>query len=135
MIALERTFAPSKIFSKILQDNLSLFIGASDNDTAKYISEKLGNKTVEFETTNTGKSQQKGSLKPNTPKSKGESINYAARALLTPDEVAMLGDDTVLAFMRGKRPLLLSKIRYYEHAEWQGMWDINPLEYEDFQDL
>jgi len=124
---LQTTYPDS--WKTMLATNLSVFMGASDADTAKYISEKIGNKTIEYQSQNKGESQQKSSfLRPNISANEGESSHLTARAVLTPDEVLTLGDEVVVVVVRGKRPMLLRRIEYFRHGEWRGKADPNPLE-------
>jgi type IV secretory pathway TraG/TraD family ATPase VirD4 len=51
-----------------------------------------------------------------------------ARAFLTPDEVATLGSEVSVVFMKGTRPILLKKPTYYEDKRWAGLWDPNTFE-------
>ena len=44
-----------------------------------------------------------------------------------PDEIQRLGNNVVLAFNAGEKPILCSRINYFEREEWVNMWDINPL--------
>jgi type IV secretion system protein VirD4 len=113
----------------MLATNLSVFIGASDIETGKYISERIGQRTVKYQSENKGESQQKSTfLRPNVSASKSDSTHYVARSVLTPDEVTLLGDNVVVAFIRGERPMLLRRLEYFEHQHWKEKADPNPLE-------
>ena len=44
-----------------------------------------------------------------------------------PDEIQRLGNNIVLAFNAGEKPILCSRINYFEREEWANTWDLNPL--------
>ncbi|HGK8912549.1 TPA: type IV secretory system conjugative DNA transfer family protein, partial [Pseudomonas aeruginosa] len=118
-----------------LANSAKSFFGTDDYDTAKYISDSLGKATIEFETTNKGKSSGgnfggsdsgSGSFGRNRGKSSGISQQFAGRELLTPDEVMRLGPEHPIVLVRGERPYLLDRLNYLADAEYAGRFDANP---------
>lgn len=89
--------------------------GVTDHDTAKTVSDSLGQSTVSFQTMSRSlDSEQSG-------------ISYAehltGRALLTPDEVRTMPGHTELLFLQGRRPIMAGKVRYYADPEFSGLFD------------
>ncbi len=89
------------------------FCKVDDPETAKYVSEALGKKTVRT----VGKGESEGqSVGPNPHENEGKSTNYgeAARDLLMPSEVLQLGRDTAILLAPGSRsPHYLRPVDYW----------------------
>lgn len=112
-----------------LANSAKQFYGTADFDTAKYISDSLGQGTIEFETQNAGRNSGSGvsggggSL--NKGSSSGQSQQFTGRALLTPDEVMRLGAEPIV-MINGEPPYLLGRLSYLNDAEYEGRFDANP---------
>lgn len=101
-----------------LANSAKQFFATADFDTAKYISDMLGQRTEHYETTSrSSKFMEAGS---NTT-----SQNKHARNLLNPDEVMKILDKN-LVFIRGENPYKLDKISYLDDKTYQGLADPNP---------
>ncbi|MFK0206206.1 type IV secretory system conjugative DNA transfer family protein [Agrobacterium sp. NPDC090283] len=87
-----------------------------DLETAKHISEKLGQKTVVTETP----SQRQASAF-SVDVSTGHALH--GRPLLSPDEVRRLGRHTQLIFIDDHRPIHGSKWYYFERPEFKSYYD------------
>jgi type IV secretion system protein VirD4 len=88
----------------ILQNSaLQVFFAANDESTARYVSERLGTKTIQTVSRNV-LSGGKGSSK---------TYGFAGRALLLPEEVRELGAEEALVFKEGIPAVRGRKIRYY----------------------
>lgn len=87
--------------------------GVTDHDTAKTVSDSLGQSTVSFETMSRSLGDGGVSL----------SEQLTGRPLLTPDEVRTMPDHTELLFLQGRRPIIAAKVRYYEDPEFRGLYD------------
>jgi Type IV secretory pathway, VirD4 components len=113
----------------MLSSNLTVFFGTSDKQTSDYVSAMTGSTTTRYESKSRGRSHQ-GSLflEGKTSHNDNQSVAVVARNLLTSDEVRLLGDDIVVAFMAGKKPMVLKKVKYYQEKAWQGKYANNPLE-------
>jgi len=89
--------------------------GVNDHDSAKLVSDLVGQETVVFQTMSRALD------------SAGSGISYSAhhngRALLTPDEVRTLPSDLQLLFLAGQRPIIAGKLRYYSDREFAGKFD------------
>ena len=103
-----------------LANSAKQFFGTADFDTAKYISDSLGQATVNFETS--GRSRPDAKVLGST----SESGHLHGRPLLTPDEVMRLGPDRPLIFVNGESPYLLQRLNYLVDPEYQGLADLNP---------
>lgn len=99
------------------------FFTTSDFETAKYISDTLGQHTIAYTTTNSSQSSQDGSWKGSS--SDGVSEQVMSRALLTPDEVMNLPNKAIV-IINGERPHILDRINYLADKEYRGQFDPNP---------
>jgi type IV secretory pathway TraG/TraD family ATPase VirD4 len=113
-----------------LANSAKVFFGTDDFDTAKYVSDSLGQSTIEFETTNmgsnTGSSAHLGGAGVNRGRSTGSSQQLTGRALLTPDEVMRLGPERPLVLVKGEYPYQLARLNYLVDPEYAGRFDPNP---------
>jgi type IV secretion system protein VirD4 len=113
-----------------LANSAKTFFGTDDYDTAKYISDSLGQATIEYETENegknTGSSLSGGGGSMNRGKSAGVSQQFAGRSLLTPDEVMRLGPERPIVLLKGEYPYQLTRLNYLTDSEYQGLADPNP---------
>ncbi|MBB6182356.1 type IV secretory system conjugative DNA transfer family protein [Pseudorhizobium flavum] len=90
--------------------------GVNDHDSARLVSELLGQETVVFRTmAHSVDSEQSGIT---------YSQHHTARPLLTSDEIRTLPSHVQLLFLAGRRPIVAHKLRYYSDAEFQGTFDI-----------
>lgn len=80
---------------------------ASETETARDLSEALGYQTVK----GISRSRNKGWFEKKTP---NETASDQKRALLLPQEITSLGKDKSLVIMEDCRPILATKVRYYE---------------------
>lgn len=94
--------------------------GTNDFDTAKTISEMLGNTTIRVE--GEGKSKEAGLL---GGKTSGTSTNVSetSRALMTPDEVMRMPFDSQLVFVQGVKPIYAEKVMYFKDKAFVGKFD------------
>lgn len=79
--------------------NTWVYLSANDNDTARVVSEKVGQTTIE--TTSRGQNWQTGS------RQWSENTNATGRSLLTPDEVLRWRPDSTLILQMGQLPAKL----------------------------
>jgi type IV secretion system protein VirD4 len=103
----------------LLSNTTQIFFGVNDNETAKYVSERLGESTIVVQShgSNTGRSHQtsdNGST--STSYSTGTSENRAqqGRHLLKPDEVMSLSARIAITFTPGVAPIWTRLLRHYE---------------------
>jgi type IV secretion system protein VirD4 len=89
--------------------------GVNDHDSARLVSDLLGQETVVFQTMSRALDSEKSGL------SYGEQ--HTARPLLTPDEVRNLPQHVELLFLAGQRPIVAGKLAYYADAEFRGLFD------------
>ena len=89
--------------------------GVNDHDSARLVSDLLGQETVVFQTMSRALDSEKSGI------SYGEQ--HTARPLLTPDEVRNLPQSLELLFLAGQRPIVAGKLAYYADAEFRGLYD------------
>ncbi|EJC77940.1 type IV secretory pathway, VirD4 component [Rhizobium leguminosarum bv. trifolii WSM2012] len=90
--------------------------GVNDHDSARLVSDLLGQETVVFQTMARALDSQKTGT--------SYSQQHTARPLLTPDEVRNLPENLELLFMSGQRPIVASKIRYFADGEFRNLFDV-----------
>jgi type IV secretion system protein VirD4 len=89
--------------------------GTNDHESARMISDLLGQSTVSFQTMSRAMDAEGSGI------SYGEQVT--GRALLTPDEVRTLPAWSSLLFVQGKRPIVAGKLRYFSDPEFSGLFD------------
>lgn len=89
--------------------------GVNDHESARLVSDMLGQSTVVFESMGRALDSEKTGI------SYGEQ--HVGRPLLTPDEVRNLNENIELLFMAGQRPIVAGKLRYYADGEFKGLFD------------
>ena len=89
--------------------------GVNDHDSAKLVSDLLGQETVVFETMSRAIDSDETGI--------SFGSQHVARPLLTPDEVRTLRDDLQLLFLAGQRPIVAAKLKYYADREFAGRFD------------
>jgi type IV secretion system protein VirD4 len=115
-------------WESFFSSQLSIFFGAAEASTSKFLSEKVGKKTIEVNAISQSEGVQKRTRGFNGASvQSGSSTSETGRDILMPDEIERLGDRVVLAFKRGEYPIICQRIDYRERKEWKGLWDGNPL--------
>jgi type IV secretion system protein VirD4 len=89
--------------------------GVNDHDSAKLVSDLLGQGTIVFETVSQALDSDRSGL--------SYAEQHTGRPLLTPDEVRNLPESRSLLFLAGKRPILATKLRYFADAEFVQAFD------------
>ena len=89
--------------------------GVNDHESARLISDLLGQGTVVFQTMARALDSEKSGI--------SYSEQHVARALMTPDEVRNMPEGVELLFLAGQRPIVAGKLRYYVDPEFKGMFD------------
>jgi type IV secretion system protein VirD4 len=85
--------------------------GVNDFETAKWLSQMIGQETTGFQT---------DSYKPGDNPS--FSNNLTGRDLLTPDEIMQMPPDLQLLCVQGQPSALAQKLRYYADPEFKGLF-------------
>ena len=85
--------------------------GVNDFETAKWLSQMIGQETAGFQT---------DSFKPGDGPS--FSNNLTGRDLLTPDEIMQLPQDRQLLRVQGQSTAVAQKLRYYTDPEFAGLF-------------
>ena len=89
--------------------------GVNDHDSAKLVSDLLGQETVVFETMSRAIDAEETGI--------SFGAQHVGRPLLTPDEVRTMREDLELLFLAGQRPIIATKLRYYADREFAGRYD------------
>lgn len=89
--------------------------GVNDHDSAKLVSDLLGQETVVFETMSRALDAEETGLSFGT--------QHVGRPLLTPDEVRAMPGELELLFLAVQRPIIATKLRYYADREFAGAFD------------
>jgi type IV secretion system protein VirD4 len=89
--------------------------GVNDHDSARLVSNMLGQETVVFQTASRALDAEA------TGVTLGEQ--HVGRPLLTPDEVRNIPQPAELLFIAGQRPIAARKLKYFQDREFTGMFD------------
>ena len=89
--------------------------GVNDHDSARLVSDLLGQETVVFQTMARALDSEKSGI--------SYSQQNVARPLLTPDEVRNMPAQAELLFLAGQRPIIAGKLAYYADPEFKGAFD------------
>ena len=105
-----------------LSNSVLQAFGTQDYQTARYLSNMLGNETIKVES---------GSTASNTSTNGGttttQSYNYQARELMTPDEIRRMPTSRVIVLEQGEPPHLLQRLDYLSDPESRGRAGDNPM--------
>lgn len=112
-------------WQSFLANTSQQFFGTADFDTARYLSDALGQETIRY-VTQTASTSNNGLFKPNTTSS-GTGEHLHGRSLLTPDEVMRLGPTRPIVLVSGEPPYLLQRISYLTDPAYAGHFDSNPM--------
>ena len=88
--------------------------GVNDHESARLVSDLLGQETVIFKTAARALDSEKSGL--------SFAEQHVGRSLLTPDEVRNLPASDELLFIAGQRPIVARKLRYYADAEFASLF-------------
>lgn len=102
---------------------VQIYHGPSDNNSAKYISDKLGTMTREV-TSETRKSNL-------LPFAESYNDSLISRPLMTPDEVYRMPQDKLIVFCKGCAPIYANKIKYYIDPHFKDRVKIKPPGHSD----
>jgi type IV secretion system protein VirD4 len=106
----------------LLSNVTQVFFAVNDNETAKYVSERLGKETIIVKSggTNSGRSRswQETGKDGSSSRNYGSNDNWqqSGRELLKPEEVMALDQRDCITFTPGMRPIYTRLVRYYEEA-------------------
>ena len=87
-----------------------LFLGSNSQKTVEYFSKALGEKTIETDSISINKDRN------DWKQGKSVSDQVMARALLTPDELRRLDNDTCIIYEEGLKPIKARKYYYFENS-------------------
>lgn len=110
----------------LLSNVTQVFFGINDQQTADYVSSRLGETTLTIESggTSSSTSWQAGPADRGTTHSSSSNRNwqFMGRKLLKPEEVAALPERVAITFTPGAPPIATRLIRYYERdfKRWLG---------------
>lgn len=91
-----------------------VFLGTTENDTLKMMSEKLGKKTIRVK----GDSLQKNGS--------SQSYNTTGREVMSPAELSLLPTDECIVFTQSFRPVRDKKYEYTKHPYYNQTGDADP---------
>ena len=106
---------PDGLWEEIIGNcDTHLFLGTTDPTTAKYISERSGEMTIEVE----GERIQRAAVALTQDLSTyAQNLSAGKRYLLTPDEVLRYPNDQCLIILRGQKIFKAKKFDYEKHPE------------------
>jgi type IV secretion system protein VirD4 len=118
----------------LLGNVTQVFFGVNDQQTAEYVSARLGESTIVVgsggtgtsTTTSSQSSGQGGSSSTSYSSSSNENWQLMGRKLLKPEEVSALPDRVAITFTPGVPPLATRLVRYYE-KEFKNLRHFGPV--------
>ena len=105
------------------------FFGINDHETAKYVSEMLGNATIQVTSTSKSASKSKQNtawFEATNTTNTSASFSETQRSLLAPDEVRRLNRKAMLMFVQGIPPILAERLAYFSDPMFASRFDPNP---------
>jgi type IV secretory pathway TraG/TraD family ATPase VirD4 len=112
-------------WQSFLANTTQQFFGTADYDTARYLSDALGQFTVRYRTSSL--SMQTGFSTRPGGSSMGSGEHLQGRSLLTPDEIMRLGPTRPIVMISGETPYLLDRLNYLTDAPYADRFDLNPM--------
>jgi type IV secretory pathway TraG/TraD family ATPase VirD4 len=112
-------------WQSFLANTTQQFFGTADYDTAKYLSDALGQRTIRYRTSS--QSSQTGFGTRPGGGSTGSGEHLQGRSLMTPDEVMRLGPTRPIVMISGEAPYLLDRLNCLADAPYAGRFDPNPM--------
>lgn len=107
-----------------LANSAKQFYGTSDFETAKYVSDMLGQTTIQFRTVGDSSTS---ALQGGGSSGTSSSQQLTGRSLLTPDEVMRHGPMRPVVLIQGEPPYNLDRLNYLVDHEYSGLADANPF--------
>lgn len=107
-----------------LANSAKQFFGTADYETAKYVSDMLGQATIEYRTVGDSSTT---SLQGGGGSGQSSSQQLTGRSLLTPDEVMRYGSHRPIVLIQGELPYSLERLNYLHDTEYEGLADTNPF--------
>lgn len=106
------------------------YFGVTDWETAEYVSKLAGETTISVTSTTQGRNignTSKSFIGIDSTNSRGTNrgttVSEQIRPLLRPDEVRRFNSDEQLIFIQGIAPIWATKLKYYQDAEFNGLYD------------
>lgn len=106
------------------------YFGVTDWETAEYVSKLAGETTVSVTSTTEGRNignTRKDFIGIDSTNSrgtnKGTTVSEQIRPLLRPDEVRRFNSNEQLIFIQGIAPIWATKLKYYQDAEFSGLYN------------
>jgi type IV secretion system protein VirD4 len=105
----------------VLSNTTQVFFGCNDQQTAEYVSNRLGDETIIVTSGGTGTStstqpSKDGGASTSTSRSTNDNWSQLGRRLLKPEEVAGLNERVAITFTPGAPPIWTWLARYYEQG-------------------
>lgn len=94
------------------------YFGVTDYETAKRLSNSMGNQTVSYESVNA--SIEAGGLMADD---RGFSVSERGRELMTPDEITSMDYQEQIILKQGMRPIRAQKAFYDQVKQFRGLYD------------
>lgn len=103
----------------LLSNTSQVFMGVNDQQTAEYVSARLGDETIVLSSGGSSRgtsyqSGENGQRSTSYSSNQNDNWNQQARRLLKPEEVMALPERIAISFMPGCPPIRTWLVRYYE---------------------
>jgi type IV secretory pathway TraG/TraD family ATPase VirD4 len=100
--------------------------GAADLATLKYLSERIGKRTGQAQSTNTGRGSSGQMVHISTNANRGSGVQEIQRDVMDIFEISTMKPGEQLLFLPGAPPIRCEKIDYLNDPEFGGRFDSSP---------
>jgi type IV secretion system protein VirD4 len=116
---LKRLYGENTATTILSQSEVSQFFAVNTYDTAKTLSDQLGQKTVKSRSYNLGR----------TPDDDiGESLSESGQPLMRPEDILLMGPHEQLLLVNGLPPILSHRLPFWFVKPWGAWAEANPVE-------
>lgn len=115
---ISRVYGREALSTILSQTDVKQFFGVASQETARLVSQMLGEEEISFE------SFGLGAMPGEMP---SVSVAKRKKPLLTPDQIRRLPDDEQILFIKNLPPVRALKVGYHEVAPWRSEVENNPL--------
>lgn len=116
---LKRLYGENTATTILSQSEVSQFFAVNTYDTAKKLSDQIGQKTVKTPNINLGRTDDDDI---------GESLSEAGQPLMRPEDILQMGKTQQLVLVNGLRPILSQRLPFWFVEPWGAWAETNPVE-------
>ncbi|MDR3264864.1 MAG: type IV secretory system conjugative DNA transfer family protein [Synergistaceae bacterium] len=115
--------------SFLANSKIQQYFGVNDYETAKYVSDMLGEATIDVSSVSESRSTSRNTkefIGSNVGGGSANTFSEISRSLMKPDEIRRLNREIMLTFVQGCPPIVSKRLAYFRDPEFEGRFDANP---------